>query len=98
MISKAKATPAVLGSGTFRLNNSGVFERDGLAAIINHPEAVTLGVGRIFDNPWAVYGELAVHKVKGLTLTFDHSVSDGGTVAGCVVEVMASPASNLADM
>lgn len=77
-----KATPAELGSGTFTLNNYGVFGVDGSAAIINYPEVAILGVGRIIDKPWVVDGELAVRKVTELTLTFDHRVCDGGTAGG----------------
>ena len=71
---EVKATPEELGSGTFTLNNYGVFGVDGSAAIINHPEVAILGVGRIIDKPWVVDGELAVHHVTELTLTFDHRV------------------------
>ncbi|MET3721861.1 dihydrolipoamide acetyltransferase family protein [Arthrobacter sp. UYEF21] len=96
-----KATPEELGSGTFTLNNYGVFGVDGSAAIINHPEVAILGVGRIMDKPWVVDGELAVRKVTELTLTFDHRVCDGGTAAGFlrfVADCMENPASVLADL
>ncbi|GAP57208.1 dihydrolipoyllysine-residue acetyltransferase component of pyruvate dehydrogenase complex [Arthrobacter sp. Hiyo1] len=46
-----KATPTELASGTFTLNNYGVFGVDGSAAIINYPEVAMLGVGRIIDKP-----------------------------------------------
>ncbi|MDR6413310.1 pyruvate/2-oxoglutarate dehydrogenase complex dihydrolipoamide acyltransferase (E2) component [Pseudarthrobacter sulfonivorans] len=53
---EGKATPEQLGSGTFTLNNYGVFGVDGSAAIINHPEVGILGVGRIIDKPCVVDG------------------------------------------
>ena len=96
-----KATPAELGSGTFTLNNYGVFGVDGSAAIINHPEVAILGVGRIIDKPWVVNGELAVRKVTELTLTFDHRVCDGGTAGGFlrfVADAIENPGSVLADL
>jgi 2-oxoisovalerate dehydrogenase E2 component (dihydrolipoyl transacylase) len=96
-----KATPAELGSGTFTLNNYGVFGVDGSAAIINHPEVGILGVGRIIDKPWVVNGELAVRKVTELTLTFDHRICDGGTAGGFlryVADAIENPGSVLADM
>lgn len=96
-----KATPAELGSGTFTLNNYGVFGVDGSAAIINHPEVAILGVGRIIDKPWVVNGELAVRKVTELTLTFDHRVCDGGTAGGFlrfVADAIENPTSLLADI
>ncbi|MBJ2120122.1 2-oxo acid dehydrogenase subunit E2 [Arthrobacter sp. MSA 4-2] len=96
-----KATPAELTSGTFTLNNYGVFGVDGSAAIINHPESAILGVGRIIDRPWVVDGALAVRKVTELTLTFDHRVCDGGTAGGFlrfVADAMEKPARLLADL
>lgn len=96
-----KATPTELGSGTFTLNNYGVFGVDGSAAIINHPEVAILGVGRIIDKPWVVNGELAVRKVTELTLTFDHRVCDGGTAGGFlrfVADAIEKPTALLADI
>ncbi|MDQ4488604.1 dihydrolipoamide acetyltransferase family protein [Sinomonas sp. ASV486] len=96
-----KASPADLTGGTFTLNNYGVFGVDGSAAIINHPEAAILGIGRIIDRPWAVDGELAVRKVVQLTLVFDHRVCDGGTAGGFlrfVADAVEQPGSVLADL
>jgi pyruvate dehydrogenase E2 component (dihydrolipoamide acetyltransferase) len=101
VVREGKATPSELGSGTFTLNNYGVFGVDGSAAIINHPEVGILGVGRIMDKPWVVNGELAVRKVTELTLTFDHRVCDGGTAGGFlryVADAIENPGSVLADM
>ncbi|WP_426763910.1 dihydrolipoamide acetyltransferase family protein [Pseudarthrobacter sp. 1G09] len=98
---EGKATPTELGSGTFTLNNYGVFGVDGSAAIINHPEVAILGVGRIIDKPWVVNGELTVRKVTELTLTFDHRVCDGGTAAGFlrfVADAIENPTTLLADI
>ncbi|MBT2534305.1 2-oxo acid dehydrogenase subunit E2 [Arthrobacter sp. ISL-48] len=101
VVREGKATPAELGSGTFTLNNYGIFGVDGSAAIINHPEVAILGLGRIMDKPWVVNGELAVRKVTELTLTFDHRVCDGGTAAGFlrfVADAIENPGSVLADV
>ena len=101
VVREGKATPAELGSGTFTLNNYGVFGVDGSAAIINHPEVGILGVGRIIDKPWVVDGQLAVRKVTELTLTFDHRVCDGGTAGGFlryVADAIEGSGSVLADM
>ncbi|MGJ9402902.1 dihydrolipoamide acetyltransferase family protein [Arthrobacter sp. KK5.5] len=98
---EGKATPADLTSGTFTLNNYGVFGVDGSAAIINYPEAAILGVGRIIDRPWVVDGQLAIRKVTELTLTFDHRVCDGGTAGGFlryVADAIENPGSVLADL
>ncbi|RAM35802.1 dihydrolipoamide acetyltransferase family protein [Arthrobacter globiformis] len=101
VVRDGKATPTELGSGTFTLNNYGVFGVDGSAAIINYPEVAILGIGRIIDKPWVVEGDLAVRKVTELTLTFDHRVCDGGTAAGFlryVADAIEGPTSLLADL
>ena len=98
---EGKAGPSELSSGTFTLNNYGVFGVDGSAAIINYPEVAILGIGRIIDKPWVVDGQLAVRKVTELTLTFDHRVCDGATAAGFlkyVGDAIESPGSVLADL
>lgn len=98
---EGKATPEELGSGTFTLNNYGVFGVDGSAAIINYPEVAILGLGRIVDKPWVVDGQLAVRKVTELTLAFDHRVCDGATAAGFlryVADAIENPGAVLADL
>lgn len=98
---EGKLTPAAMTGGTFTVNNYGVFGVDGSAAIINHPEAAILGIGRIIDRPWAVDGQLAVRKVAQLTLAFDHRVCDGGTAGGFlrfVADCVESPITALADL
>ncbi|GLU46226.1 dihydrolipoamide acetyltransferase family protein [Nocardiopsis ansamitocini] len=75
-------TPGQLNGGTFTVNNYGVFGVDGSAAIINHPEAAILGMGRIMERPWVVDGSLAVRPVTELTLAFDHRVCDGEEAGG----------------
>ncbi|OZE44955.1 branched-chain alpha-keto acid dehydrogenase subunit E2 [Rhodococcus sp. 05-2254-6] len=82
-LARTGSLPAArLSGGTFTLNNYGVFGVDGSAAIINHPEAAILGIGRIIDRPWVVDGQLAVLKVAQLSLAFDHRVCDGGVAGG----------------
>jgi pyruvate dehydrogenase E2 component (dihydrolipoamide acetyltransferase) len=96
-----KLSPAGLTGGTFTVNNYGVFGVDGSAAIINHPEAAILGIGRIIDRPWVVEGQLAVRKVCELTLAFDHRVCDGGTAGGFlryIADCVESPITALNDL
>ena len=82
-LARTGSLPAArLSGGTFTLNNYGAFGVDGSAAIINHPEAAILGIGRIIDRPWVVDGEVAVRKVAQLSLAFDHRVCDGGVAGG----------------
>jgi 2-oxoisovalerate dehydrogenase E2 component (dihydrolipoyl transacylase) len=94
-------TPADLTGGTFTVNNYGVFGVDGSAAIINHPEAAILGIGRIKARPWVVGDELVARKVCQLTLAFDHRVCDGGTAGGFlrfVADCVESPVTALGEL
>ncbi|WP_228282616.1 dihydrolipoamide acetyltransferase family protein [Brevibacterium atlanticum] len=75
--STGKFDPSDLSSGTFTLNNYGVFGVDGSAPIINLPEVAMLGLGRIKERPWVVDGELTVRKVMYLSFVFDHRACDG---------------------
>jgi 2-oxoisovalerate dehydrogenase E2 component (dihydrolipoyl transacylase) len=96
-----KVAPAQLTGGTFTVNNYGVFGVDGSAAIINHPEAAIVGMGRIIDRPWVVDGQLAVRKVTQLTLAFDHRVCDGEVAGGFlrfVADCVEHPTALLGDL
>ncbi|MEY7971081.1 dihydrolipoamide acetyltransferase family protein [Saccharomonospora xinjiangensis] len=93
--------PAELTGGTFTVNNYGVFGVDGSAAIINHPEAAILGMGRIIERPWVHDGQVVPRKMCQLTLAFDHRVCDGGTAGGFlrfVADCVESPVTALGDL
>ncbi|TDW31371.1 dihydrolipoamide acetyltransferase family protein [Cryobacterium psychrophilum] len=93
--------PATLSGGTFTLNNFGSLGVDGSAAIINHPEAAILGIGRMIERPWVVNHELAVRTVVELSMVFDHRVCDGGSAAGFltfVARCIENPVSLLAEL
>jgi 2-oxoisovalerate dehydrogenase E2 component (dihydrolipoyl transacylase) len=95
------ATAAELSSGSFTLNNYGVFRVDGSAAIINHPEAAILGIGRIHPRPWVVDGEIVPRQITQLSLVFDHRVCDGSTAAGFlrfVADAVEAPLRAVADL
>lgn len=94
-------SPGALSGGTFTLNNFGSLGVDGSAAIINHPEAAILGIGRMIERPWVVEHELAVRTVVELSMVFDHRVCDGDTAAGFLTYVarcIESPVALLADL
>ena len=93
--------PSALTGGTFTLNNFGSLGVDGSAAIINHPEAAILGIGRMIERPWVVDHALAVRTVVELSMVFDHRVCDGGTSAGFLTYVagcIENPVSLVADL
>src|SRR5699024_365194 len=90
-----------LERGTFTLNNYGAFRVDGSAAIINHPQAAILGLGRIIGRPWVVQGEIVPRKIAQMSFVFDHRVCDGATAAGFmrhVADAIENPATAIAQM
>ncbi|MEF9873499.1 MAG: dihydrolipoamide acetyltransferase family protein [Glutamicibacter sp.] len=98
---EGKAGVADLSGSTFTINNYGVFDVDGSAAIINYPEAAILGLGRIIEKPWVVNGKIKVRSICEMTLSFDHRVCDGGTAAGFmryVADAMTDPKTALASL
>ena len=93
--------PSALTGGTFTLNNFGSLGVDGSAAIINHPEAAILGIGRMIERAWVVDHALTVRTVVELSMVFDHRVCDGKTAAGFLTYVarcIENPVSLLADL
>jgi 2-oxoisovalerate dehydrogenase E2 component (dihydrolipoyl transacylase) len=95
------ATAAELSCGSFTLNNYGVFGVDGSAAIINHPEAAILGIGRIHPRPWVVDGDVVPRQITQLSLAFDHRVCDGGVAGGFlryVADAVEAPLPAFADL
>lgn len=96
-----KCMPNELMRGTFTLNNYGVFNVDGSAAIINHPQVAIMGLGRIKERPWVVDGEIVVRSIMELTLAFDHRVCDGGAASEFlryVADAIENPAEALASL
>ena len=67
--------------GTFTVSNLGMFGLEEFVAIINPPEAGILAVGKITDTPIAVDGQIEIHSVMKLTLSYDHRVVDGAPAA-----------------
>src|SRR5699024_9838416 len=47
--------------------------------VLNYPEAVILGIGRIQEKPIARNGEVVVAPVLAVSLSFDHRIVDGAT-------------------
>src|SRR5699024_11346605 len=50
-----------------------------ISPVLNYPEAVILGIGRIAEKPVVRNGEIVVAPVLALSLSFDHRIVDGAT-------------------
>jgi pyruvate dehydrogenase E2 component (dihydrolipoamide acetyltransferase) len=58
-----------------------MFGLEEFVAIINPPEAGILAVGKIEDAPVAVNGNVEIHPLLKLTLSYDHRIVDGAPAA-----------------
>ncbi len=63
--------------GTATISNLGAYKVDAFTPILNPPESVVLGVGRIAERTIARGGHVATASTCVLSLTFDHRVADG---------------------
>jgi pyruvate dehydrogenase E2 component (dihydrolipoamide acetyltransferase) len=62
---------------TFTITNVGSVGAIFSTPIINPPEVAIMGIHRIRDMPWVVDGQVKPRKIMGVSLCFDHRVSDG---------------------
>jgi len=78
-----------LSEGTVTVSNLGTLGVDFFAPVINLPQAMILGVGRVAERPAVVAGELRVCLTVFLSLVFDHRVIDGAPAAGLLGDIAA---------
>jgi 2-oxoglutarate dehydrogenase E2 component (dihydrolipoamide succinyltransferase) len=76
-----------LRGGTFTLTNGGVFGSLLSTPILNPPQVGILGLHTIQDRPVAVAGEVAIHPMMYLALTYDHRIVDGREAVQFLVRV-----------
>jgi pyruvate/2-oxoglutarate dehydrogenase complex dihydrolipoamide acyltransferase (E2) component len=78
-----------LEGATATLTNLGGYGVDSFTPILDPPQSVILGVGRIAPRPFAGEdGGLSVRPTVHLCLTFDHRVADGAVAAGLLDAVV----------
>ena len=63
------------------ISNLGNYGIDVFTPILNPPETVIFGIGRIMQRPWVEDGALVVRNVIHLSITFDHQIIDGAVAA-----------------
>jgi len=66
-----------LEGGTFTITNGGVFGSMLSTPIVNPPQSGVLGLHAIEERPVAVGGEVVVHPMMYIALTYDHRIVDG---------------------
>ena len=96
-----KLTIDEMTGGTFTITNGGVFGSMLSTPIINIPQAAILGMHNIVERPVAINGEVVVHPVMMVALSYDHRIIDGRESVGflkMVKELIEDPARMLLDM
>ena len=73
--------PQDTGSCLVTLSSLGAQGIDGFTPILNSPESVILGIGRIIRKPWVKDEAIVPAYVTTFSLTFDHQVLDGKDAA-----------------
>lgn len=70
-----------VSGGTFTITNLGMYGIDLFTPIINLPETVILGLGRIQKKAVVIKDQVQIRSMIGLSLTVDHRVIDGAVGA-----------------
>ncbi len=76
--------------GTFSITNYGSIGGMFATPIINYPESAILGVGRIYEKPVVINGNIEVGKILPLSVSFDHRISDGAYAARFLNSIILS--------
>jgi 2-oxoglutarate dehydrogenase E2 component (dihydrolipoamide succinyltransferase) len=82
-----KITVDEMTGGTFTISNGGVFGSMLSTPIINPPQSGILGMHNIIERPIAVNGNVEIHPMMYLALSYDHRVIDGSTSVTFLVKV-----------
>jgi 2-oxoglutarate dehydrogenase E2 component (dihydrolipoamide succinyltransferase) len=78
---------ADLKGGTFTITNGGVFGSLLSTPILNPPQVGILGLHKIQERPVAVDGQVVVHPMMYVALTYDHRIVDGSEAVQFLVRV-----------
>ncbi len=73
--------------GTFTITNGGVFGSMLSTPILNPPQSAILGMHNIVDRPVAVNGQVEIHPIMYVALSYDHRVIDGRESVSFLVKV-----------
>ncbi len=73
--------------GTFTITNGGVFGSMLSTPILNPPQSAILGMHNIVERPIAVNGNVEIHPMMFIALSYDHRLIDGRESVGFLVKV-----------
>ncbi|HVQ74523.1 MAG TPA: 2-oxo acid dehydrogenase subunit E2, partial [Candidatus Binatia bacterium] len=84
---EGRLVPDQLAGGTFSITNGGVFGSLLSTPILNPPQSGILGMHKIQDRPIAVNGQVAIHPMMYVALSYDHRLVDGQQAVTFLVRV-----------
>jgi 2-oxoglutarate dehydrogenase E2 component (dihydrolipoamide succinyltransferase) len=76
-----------LQGGTFTITNGGVFGSLLSTPILNGPQVGILGMHKIEERPIALNGQVAIHPMMYLAVSYDHRIVDGAEAVGFLVRI-----------
>jgi 2-oxoglutarate dehydrogenase E2 component (dihydrolipoamide succinyltransferase) len=82
-----KITLDDMKGGTFTITNGGVFGSMLSTPIINPPQSAILGMHNIVERPIAVNGQVEIHPIMYVALSYDHRIIDGRESVSFLVKV-----------
>lgn len=80
-------TLADLQGGTFTITNGGVFGSLLSTPILNGPQVGILGMHKIEERPIAVNGQVVIHPMMYLAVSYDHRIVDGREAVQFLVRI-----------
>jgi len=86
--------------GTFTISNGGIFGSLLSTPILNGPQVGILGMHKIQERPIALNGEVVIHPMMYVALSYDHRIVDGNEAVRFLVrikELLEDPESMLLD-
>jgi 2-oxoglutarate dehydrogenase E2 component (dihydrolipoamide succinyltransferase) len=78
---------AELQGGTFTVTNGGTFGSLLSTPILNFPQVGILGMHKIEERPIAKNGQVVIHPMMYLAVSYDHRIVDGAEAVGFLVRV-----------
>jgi 2-oxoglutarate dehydrogenase E2 component (dihydrolipoamide succinyltransferase) len=76
-----------LQGGTFTITNGGTFGSLLSTPILNAPQVGILGMHKIEERPIALGGQVVIHPMMYLALSYDHRIVDGQEAVSFLVRV-----------
>ncbi len=89
-----RLSPEQMQGGIFTVSSLGASRVEAFTPILNRPQTMILGIGRIAPTPVVKDGAIVASEMVTLSLTFDHCVIDGAPAASFLTtlcEVIESP-------